>query len=109
VIDWESIALRSILFDLYNFFLTELYYDRVSTNLVSETRMAIIGLQKKLYSENNETAIDLIELAEIYRWLFYIERICMLLKRDLNNKSMEVICRSINIFLKFEKENRYQQ
>ena len=48
IIDWESIAHRSILFDLYNFFLTELYYNRVSTDLTSETRKAILTLQNRL-------------------------------------------------------------
>jgi thiamine kinase-like enzyme len=106
VIDWESIAARSVLFDLYNFFLTELYYDRVSTNLVSETGTAISALQENLNSENSEIGDHIIEFVETYRWLYYIERICMLLDRGLNYKSMEVVCRSIEIFSKFEKEIR---
>jgi len=103
VIDWEGIAYRSALFDLYNFFLTELYYDRVSTDLISETRQAIECLNGKLNPQFPEIAKHLIDFAEIYRLLYYVERICMLVERGLNKKILEVIIRSIRIFSEYEK------
>jgi hypothetical protein len=103
VIDWEGIAHRSVLFDFYNVFLTELYYSRTSTNLICETREAIVCLQEKLNTKNPEVADHLIALADVYRLLYYVERICMLVERGLNKKILKVINRSIQIFLEYEK------
>jgi hypothetical protein len=103
IIDWESIAHRSVLFDLYNFFLTELYYNRVSTNLISEIKEAIKSMQQKLISKNYEVANHLLTFAEVYRWLYYIERIAMLLERGLTDKIFDVIFRSIEVFESFER------
>ena len=36
VIDWEGAAFRNPLYDLYNFFFTEIYYKRAKANLVME-------------------------------------------------------------------------
>jgi hypothetical protein len=103
VIDWESIAHRSALFDFYNFFLTELYYNRTSTNLIRETREAILCLKEKLNAKNLEVAKHLVALADVYRLLYYIERISMLIERGINQKILEVISRSIQIFSEHEK------
>ncbi len=104
ILDWETITNRSVLFDLYNFFLTELYYHRASTDLTSEIKKAIIILQAKLNSKNPEVAHHLLACAEVYRWLYYVERICMLLQRGLNDKTLEVVNRSIKIFSEFEQK-----
>jgi len=103
VIDWESIAYRSALFDFYNFFLTELYYNRTSTNFIRETREAIVYIKEKLNAKNLEVANHLVALADVYRLLYYVERICMLIERGINKKILEVISRSIQIFAEHEK------
>lgn len=103
VIDWESIAHRSALFDFYNFFLTELYYNRTSTNLIRETREAIVCLKEKLNEKNLEVANHLVALKDVYRLLYYVERICMLIERGINKKILKVISRSIQIFSEHEK------
>ena len=103
VIDWESIAHRSVLFDFYNFFLTELYYNRTSTNLIFETREAIVCLKEKLNAKSFEVANHLVALADVYRLLYYVERLCMLIDRGINKKILEVISRSIQIFSEHEK------
>jgi hypothetical protein len=103
VIDWEGIAQRSLLFDFYNFFLTELYYNRTSTNLIRETREAIVCLEEKLNPKNSEVAEHFIAFADVYRLIYYIERICMLLERGIDKKILEVTGRSIQIFWEYEK------
>jgi hypothetical protein len=72
--------------------------------LTSEIKEAIIILQAKLNSKNPEVAHHLLAYAEVYRWLYYVERICMLLQRGLNDKTLEVVNRSIKIFSEFEQK-----
>lgn len=103
VLDWESVDRRSMLFDLYNCFFTELYYNRVSTNLVSEINQAVSSLQSRLRSQIPNTVTSVLPSAEAYRWLYYVERICMLLDRKLDNKLLDVILRSISVFSHYEK------
>jgi hypothetical protein len=109
IIDWESVAHRSVLFDLYNFFLTEIYYKRISSDLTSEIRAAILKLQAQINSKNPEIAHHLLAYAEVYRWLYYIERISMLLQRGFNDKTLEVVARSIHVFSEFEQAILNQQ
>lgn len=105
VIDWEGGGLRTPLFDLYNYFLTELYYERATSTsgLVLEINKAISMLKARLLTKVPELAGTMISLAPIYRRLYYLERICMLLERELNNKSLSVIVRSIDVFNRYEE------
>jgi thiamine kinase-like enzyme len=103
VIDWESVSLRSMLFDLYNCFLTELYYGRANTDLVSEIDEAIVSLQSRLALRAPEVAKALPSLAQTYRWLFYFERIQMLLERDPGDSLLKTILRSIDVFNRHEE------
>ena len=104
VIDWESIANRSVLYDLHNFFLTELYYKRSSKSLVNDVAEAIAALESYLTSDNHYgITYNFDELSETYRWLYYIERLHMLFERGLNNQILNVIYRSIEVFMEFEK------
>ena len=103
ILDWETTASRSILFDLYNFFLTELYYQRVSTNLVGEIKEAIRSLQAYVIADNSVIANHFVEFAELYRLLYYVERIALLLERGPTDKIFNVIFRSIEVFENFEQ------
>jgi hypothetical protein len=103
VIDWESAGRRNTLFDLYNYFFTELYYERATTNLVSEINEAISSLQSLLALEAPDIARTLPSLAPMYRRLYYFERVFMLLERELSNKQLDVILRSIEVFNRYEE------
>lgn len=102
IIDWEGVDRRSALFDLYNYFFTELYYKRAKTSLVAEIKEAISSLQSRLSAKLPELAITLVSLAPIYRELYYLERVCMLLEREPTNKLLEVVLRSIEVFDRYE-------
>jgi thiamine kinase-like enzyme len=104
VIDWEGASLRNPLYDLYNFFLTELYYGRAARNLVTETKEAILVLQSRLKNKAPSITKNFMECSSIYRRLYYLERICLLCQRELNPKVIKVIFRSIDIFNSFEKK-----
>jgi hypothetical protein len=103
VIDWESAQRRSILNDLYNYFLTELYYGRTRKNLVKEINDAISLLARRLKASNESMQFDTLEnFRDTYRWLYYIERIQVLLDREPSDMQQNVIRRSIETFTRHE-------
>jgi len=103
VIDWESAGRRSVLFDLHNYFFTELYYKRATTDLLLEIEEAISSLQSRLASKAPGIARTLCLSAQMYRWLYYVERILVLLDRELSDKVLDVILRSIEVFNRYEE------
>lgn len=102
VIDWESAGRRSVLFDLYNYFFTESYYKRITTDLTLEISEAVSSLQSRLALQAPDIAGTLLPLARTYCRLYYIERVLMLLERELDNKLLNVILRSIEVFNRYE-------
>ena len=103
VIDWESAGRRSALFDLYNYFFTESYYKRITTDLVSEINEAILSLQSRLTLKAPDIATSLPFLARVYCRLYYLERVLMLLERELDDHLLDVILRSIEVFNRYEE------
>lgn len=103
VIDWEGTSKRNPLYDLYNYFLTESYYERTTYKMVTEINEAIKSLQARLVTKSLEIAITLSSSSDIYRWLYYLERVGMLLERDFSSKILEVILRSIDVFNAYEE------
>jgi hypothetical protein len=103
VIDWESASNRSLLFDLFNYFFTELYYRRATTSLVHEINEAILSLRSRIVTKAPDLAGAMVSLSDVYRRLYYVERICMLLDRQLSNTLLDVILRSIEVFNSFEE------
>jgi hypothetical protein len=102
VIDWESARQRSILHDLYNYFLTELYYGRIQSNLSTPIDDAISSLIRRLVLIDPEFPEKLIDSKDTYRWLYYLERLLTLLDREPSSGQMNVINRSIDTFDKHE-------
>jgi hypothetical protein len=102
IIDWEGARHRSILHDLYNYFLTELYYERTQSNLISEIDDAILLLNRRLAVSEPLSSKNLVNLKDAYRWLYYLERINMLLDREVSTGILNVIQHSIKVFDKHE-------
>ena len=102
VIDWEGVAFRNPLYDLYNFFFTEIYYKRAKANLVLEINEAILSMQARLDANLPDIAKSLEFFASTYRRLYYIERVSMLLERELSNQLLNVVIRSIDMFERYE-------
>ena len=89
VIDWEYMASRSLLFDLYNYFMVQLFWRHSAPNLVAEIDIALASLQSRLALRIPEVAESLRPLARVYRWLYYIERLCSVVEiRGLDVKCM---------------------
>jgi hypothetical protein len=103
VVDWESASPRNVLYDLYNYFFAELFFKRVATTMVSEINDAIASLHARLLSRAPDMARSLLSSAEVYRGLYYLERIRMLMEREPNVDLLNTITRSIDVFNYFEK------
>jgi hypothetical protein len=103
VIDWESARYRSILHDLYNYFLTELYYGRTRGDLVNEIDDSISLIARELLQSNESIESETLEKSrDTYRWLYYIERIQVLLDREPSDIQKNVIHHSIETFSQHE-------
>ena len=103
VIDWEGAKCRSILYDFYNFFLTEIYYERSTGNLVNEIHNAQSILESQLIAKSMLVIKKTMLSEPHFLWLFFLERIQMLLNRDISKRNLNVLMRSIEVFRNHEK------
>jgi thiamine kinase-like enzyme len=65
VTDWEYMAHRSILFDLYNYFIVQLFWKHPVPNLVFEIESALASLQSRLALRTPDVAESLRPLAQV--------------------------------------------
>jgi thiamine kinase-like enzyme len=101
IIDWEYNGIRSILFDFFNCFFVQLFLKRTIQGVGEEINKALSFLQGRLETKNPQIAKDLVPLAQIYRWVFYIERLCSFAElRGLNDEGMD---RWIEVFDQYER------
>jgi thiamine kinase-like enzyme len=112
VIDWESATLRSALFDFYSYFFYRAVHQKLPLDkLSSEIKAALPYLADKLNTAAPDIAGNLRSFEKLYRRLYYIERVQMLIEReryDTKHNIVDVILRFIEVFNAYEelsKEN----
>lgn len=106
VIDWESTEPRSLLFDFYSYF----FHRPVSSKfpvaqMVSEVNEALPYFISQLSLMSPDITDNLLASVKTYRHLYYIERLCMLVERDLTDKNVSMkdyIFRYIKAFQAYE-------
>lgn len=91
VLDWESAAPRSLLFDFYSYF----FYRPVSckfpvTQMTSEINEALPHFISELSLVSPDITDNLLASTNTYRYLYYIERLCMLIERDLTDRNLNI-------------------
>ena len=103
VIDWESASYRTVLNDFFNSLFVECYYARVT---LGEMNCALDSMVDAL-AENLGSSAGLAESirlhAVVYRKLYYLERLALLLGRAPSESATRVIERSIGLFEDFER------
>lgn len=107
VIDWEGAGSRSLLHDLYNFFFTELYYQRTAQPLMDTIDAAADLLLDRLTPGRVLPVNGLMQ--SVYRRLYYLERIEMLLCRDAGDARSRVLRRTLEMFNEYERISGAQQ
>lgn len=109
ILDWESADYRSVLFDFYSyFFFRPLHQGYPVEEFVPELKAGLELFFSKLTSMSSEVYANVKLYEKAYRWLFYVERIHMLVERvkydtKLNTKAN--IRRYILVFNKYEEQN----
>jgi thiamine kinase-like enzyme len=107
VLDWEEAMYRSTLFDFYSYF----FHRTVSRKLpieevVSDIKEVLPIVISRFASKAPDISKSLLTLEDTYRYLYYIERICMLIER-ITTDSREIfkgyIFRSIEAFTRYEE------
>ena len=99
VIDWEGAESRSVLNDFFNYFFTEMYYKRLNTSLdiIDSARQKLLDhLDDGPVKENIQSGHDL------YRKIFYLERIKTILERTLTEGLIRVATNSVMLFKAYE-------
>lgn len=108
VIDWEGAGYRSALFDFYSYFFYRSVSRGVSVGtIVSEVNEAFPLFVSSLAKKAPGISNSVLSLRDIYRWLYYIERIAMLVERKTTDKNLNIledIFRYIGAFSLYEEE-----
>ena len=103
-IDWEGIGAGSLYSDLFNFMFTEHYYGRTSSNFTTEVGSIFSKFRDAILSGYPQMS-DAASLPPVFsRRLFYLERLRLLLDREVSTNLLGVICKSIAIFEDFDKD-----
>ncbi|MDH3772120.1 MAG: aminoglycoside phosphotransferase family protein, partial [Nitrospirota bacterium] len=107
IIDWEGAKYRSALFDFYSYF----FYRPVSrkvpvATLASELNEALPFFISNLDKKAPHISNNLIQLNNVYRWIYYIEQICKEVEREMTDKNLNIL---ESILRYIEAFNRYEE
>lgn len=107
IIDWESAGNRSVLFDLYSYF----FYRPVSRNVPVATVASELNEALPMFISNLEKKAppifhSLTQFQNVYRWIYYVEQICKTVEREMTDKNLDMLGRTlryIDAFNAYEK------
>lgn len=106
IIDWEHATYRSALFDFYSYFFYRPYRYKISTReMVLEINNLLPQFITQLGKKAPDISDSIISLPRVYRWLYYIERISMLLERETTDTNLNIkerILRFIEMYEEYE-------
>ena len=101
LIDWDGTQKRSLLFDFYNFFFSQLYLKNTSLEYPKEIKKGVHQLSLRIAKNSPQLSKNIIECAELYRLVYYIERIhSFITSFGLDSQR---ITRWVDAFLSFEE------
>jgi thiamine kinase-like enzyme len=111
LIDWEGAAFRSILFDFYSYFFYRPTHQIFNNFYVlhNEINQALKILFSNTDPKFKEIKESISGKNNIYRVVYYIERIIMLTERISQDEKLNIekeILNFINVFEKYEAENK---
>ena len=107
ILDWENATYRSALFDFYSYFFYRPYRRKISVDeLVPEINETLPFLISKMSLKAPDISKSLVSLEKVYRLLYYIEAVCLDVKREMTDTNldiMESIRISIDVFKNYEE------
>ena len=109
IIDWEGAQTRSALFDFYSYFFYRPVHQVYTFDNLSEEIMAGLNiLSEQIYGISPEISENLSTHARLYRHIYYVERICMLLARQKQDTKLDIsaiVLRFVEAYHRFEKHS----
>jgi hypothetical protein len=103
-IDWEGITRGGLYSDIYHFLFVERYYDRVIDNFLDDVSSFVANYHRACLDQLPE----LQEAAEIdltfARRLYYLERVRLMLDREVSANIGQVIIKSIDMYRQFDRD-----
>ncbi len=109
VIDWETLGLRSVLFDYYNcFFVRYRSKDKVKKKeFMIAIKNALTDLCQIITTDDNLSGSgiekDFVSNQTYYRYIYYFERICRIIElQKIDDKIIDVVLNWIDSFERFE-------
>jgi len=92
IIDWEGTGNRSVLFDAYSYF----FYRPVSRKvpvptLALEIKEALPFFISSLDKKAPHISKSLLQLKNVYRWIYYVEHICKEVEREATDKNLNIL------------------
>jgi len=101
-IDWEGIGPGILYSDLYNLMFAERYYGRTSANFVAEVQ-AILRQFREAISRRAPVLRQVAHQDEdVLRRLYYLERVRLLVDREVTENLVRVVTKSIGVFDEFD-------
>ena len=112
LIDWEWAAYRNALYDLYDALFKPYRRLRVRSansyaaagmTVVIEQAISQLRLRGDHYtSADRVSLIASLETIHVYRWIYYVEKLYLLLGRELTNRRMDIILQFVSAFTHYE-------
>jgi len=103
-VDWEGVAPGGLYSDVFHFLFVEKYYERATANFAKDLSVFIENYRTSIQSRFPE----LRKAAEIdltfARRQYYLERLSLLLDRDVSSNLCNVVSNSIAMFRDFDRD-----
>jgi hypothetical protein len=104
-IDWEGVGAGSIYSDILNFGFAEHYYGRTSAEFGIELASMIEKFRSAVLAEFPELEAALAVDEDYYRRLYYLERVRLMIDRDVSLNLNSVVAKSIAMFEQFDRDD----
>ena len=102
VIDWEGIRYGNLYGDCFNFVFVEKYYDRARTDVSSEMTEMMQRYGQAVLKRFPDLRNSVEVPQEFAMRMYYLERLRLLLERDVSANLISVIRKSIRMFRNFD-------
>lgn len=104
LIDWEGIGEQSLMYDFYNYFFSHLWLGRSKNSLKNEVENAVRDMASRLESINADAALSLSKKSNVYRMMYYFERIYAI--STIFKSTPRSFLGWINVYRKFEADRQ---
>jgi len=103
-IDWEGIGFGGLYSDVFNFVFVERYYGRTSESFSEELETYLATYRHTVRSTLPNLQMAANQSLLYARRLYYFERLCLLVEREVSRNLCDVVLNSIELFKNYDDE-----